>query len=98
VQTIQLTAQVAPNGVLRVQIPDSLKNTTIEATIVFTSTENIPAAWMDKDKAQSLANLTEDDRISWTKLVHSLAGSWAEDFPSLVEIRTGAVDTNRESL
>jgi hypothetical protein len=98
VQTIQLTAQVDPDGVLRVQLPDDLKNTMIEATIVFTSTENIPAAWMNRDRAQSLANLTADDRISWAELVHSLAGAWAEDFPSLVEIRTGAVDLNRESL
>jgi hypothetical protein len=88
VQTIQLTAQVDPDGVLRVQLPDCLKNTTIEATIVFTSTENIPGAWMEKNRAPSLSSLTADDRISWIELVHSLAGAWVEDFPSLVEIRT----------
>ncbi len=97
-QTIQLTTQVDPDGVLRVQLPDGLKNTTIEATIVFTSTENIRAARMDKDKVPSLANLTADDRISWMELVQALSGAWAEDFPSLVEIRTETLDTNRESL
>jgi hypothetical protein len=82
VQTIQLIAQIDPDGVLRVQLPDGLKNTIIEATIVFNSTENIPAARMNKYRAPSLANLTEDDRISWTELVHSLAGAWSEDFPA----------------
>jgi hypothetical protein len=64
-QTIQLTVQVDDRGVLRVQMPDGLKNSTVEATIVFTSLENSIAV----------------DRITWAELVSSLAGAWAEDFP-----------------
>jgi hypothetical protein len=81
-KTIQLTGQVDDNGVLRVQMPDGLKNSTVEATIVFTSLENSIAV----------------DRTTWAELVNSLSGAWAEDFPSLTEIRTGAVDVERESL
>ena len=73
-QTIQLTAQVDDRGVLRVQMPDGLKNSTVEATIVFTSLENSVAV----------------DRIAWAEFVGSLAGAWAEDFPSLTEIQTEA--------
>jgi hypothetical protein len=91
VQTIQLTAQVDDDGMLWVQMPDGLKNTTVEATIVFTATS-------DRSKSSSSSNLMAEDRTAWTELVHSLSGAWAEDFPSLTEIRTGTVDTERESL
>lgn len=37
--------------------------------------------------------------LSWADLVNSLAGAWAEDFPTLEEIRAGeGQDTLRESL
>jgi hypothetical protein len=91
VQTIQLTAQVDDDGMLWVQMPEGLKNTTVEATIVF-------IAASDRSKSLSRSHLMAEDRISWTELVHSLAGSWAEDFPSLTEIRTETVDTKREIL
>ena len=97
-QTIQLTAQVDDDGMLRVQMPEGLKNTTVEATIVFTATSDRPVALIDRSKSPSPLNLMAEDRISWTELVHSLAGAWAEDFPSLTEIRSGFVDTEREIL
>ena len=77
-QTIQLTAQVDDDGMLRVQIPDGLKNITVEATIVFTATS-------DRSKSPS-SNIVADDRTVWIEIVHSLAGAWAEDFPSLNNI------------
>lgn len=92
-QTIQLTAQVDSDGVLRLQMPDRLKNTTVEATLVFTITESSTISDLDKSSSPSSA-----DSLSWHELVLSLAGSWAEDCPSLQEIRTGALDMARESL
>jgi hypothetical protein len=92
-QTIQLTAQIDAEGVLRVQMPDRLKNKTVEATLVFTTTESSKVSELDKSSLPSLA-----DSLSWTELVRSLAGAWSEDFPSLQEIRTGALDVERESL
>jgi hypothetical protein len=79
VKTIQLTAQVDDNGVLRVQMPDGLRNTTVEATIVFTQTG-------DRSKLPSPSNTMAEDRTAWTELVYSLSGAWAEDFPSLNNI------------
>jgi hypothetical protein len=35
---------------------------------------------------------------SWEELVFSLAGSWADDFPSLEDIRGVGQDVRRESL
>ena len=78
-QTIQLRAQVDDDGVLRVQMPEGLQNTTVEATIVFTATG-------DRSKSPSSSHLMAEDRISWTELVRSLAGAWAEDFPPLNNI------------
>ncbi len=51
-------------------------------------------------------SLNEDSRsdsvnssISWTELVYSLAGTWAQDFPTLEEIRlSSGQDIVRESL
>ena len=90
-QTIQLTAQVDDDGMLWVQMPDSLKNTTVEATIVFTATS-------DRSNSPSPSNAMAEDRTAWREIVHSLTGAWAEDFPSLAEIRTGTVDTQREIM
>ncbi len=91
-QTIQLTAQVDDEGVLRVQMPDGLRNTTVEATIVFTATD-------DRSKPLSPSNTMAEDRTAWSEIVYSLAGAWGEDFPSLAEIRSGTVvDTEREIL
>jgi hypothetical protein len=98
VQTIQLTAQVDADGVLRVRMPEGLKNTTVDATIVFTAAGYTLAAGIDRSPAPSLADLTTTDSMSWTELVHSLSGAWAEDFPDLAEIRVGALDIERESL
>ena len=85
-QTIQLTAQVDDEGVLRVQMPDGLKNSTVDATIVFVTTRNNSANWMNESNSSSLDNLTTDDRRSWIDLVNSLSGAWAEDFPDLAEV------------
>jgi trans-aconitate methyltransferase len=93
VQTIQLTAQVDADGVLRVQMPDRLKNTTVEAMLVFTTTESSKISELDRSSSPSL-----EDSVSWAELVRSLAGAWAEDFPSLQEIRTGSLDIERERL
>jgi hypothetical protein len=90
-QTIQLTAQVDDDGMLRVQMPEGLKNITVEATIVFIATS-------DRSKSPSPSNTMAEDRTVWSEIVHSLAGAWAEDFPSLTEIRSGTVDTEREIL
>jgi hypothetical protein len=104
-QTIQLIAQVDPDGVLRVQMPEGLNNVTIDATIVFITTGDSALAWADKSNLLSPSNSIDDSlserlrqRTSWTELVHSLAGAWAEDFPSLAEIRTKSLDVDRESL
>ena len=97
-QTIQLTAQVDDEGILRVQMPDGLKNSTVDATIVFVTTRNSSADWMNESNSSSLDNSTTDDRRSWIDLVNSLSGAWAEDFPNLAEIRTESRDIERESL
>ena len=78
-QTIQLTAQVDDEGVLRVQMPDGLKNSTVDATIVFVTTRNNSADWMNESNSSSLDKLTTDDRTSWIELIQSLSGAWAED-------------------
>jgi Leucine-rich repeat (LRR) protein len=98
VQTIQLTAQIDAEGVLRVQMPDRLKNTTIDATIVFAATGNKMLDSMTKSNSPSLENSTATDRMSWQELVHSLAGAWGEDFPAVTEIRTESLDIERENL
>jgi hypothetical protein len=97
-QTIQLTAQVDDEGVLRVQMPDELKNSTVDATIVFVTTRNNSADWMNESNSSSLDNSTINNRMSWIDLVNSLSGAWAEDFPDLAEIRTESRDIERESL
>ncbi len=104
-QTIQLIAQVDPDGVLRVQMPEGLRNVTIDATIVFIATGDNTLTWADKSNLLSPSNSIDDSlserlrqRISWPELVHSLAGAWAEDFPDLAEIRTKSLDVDRESL
>jgi hypothetical protein len=112
-QTIQLIAQVDPDGVLRVQMPEGLKNVTIDATIVFTTTGDNTSTWADKSNLLSPSNSINDSlsakadatrterlrqRISWTDLIHSLAGAGAEDFPDLAEIRTKSSDVDRENL
>lgn len=41
----------------------------------------------------------DDQEISWANLVNSLAGAWADDFPTLEEIRAGeGQDASRENL
>jgi hypothetical protein len=98
VQTIQLTAQVDADGVLRVRMPDGLKNTTVDATIVFTAAGYTSITGIDRSSPSSLADLTTENSMSWTELVRSLSGAWAEDFPDLAEIRVGSLDIERESL
>lgn len=52
-----------------------------------------------KRSTQNLATSTVDDARVWTELVDSLAGSWADDFPSLESIRAGeGQDIRRENL
>jgi hypothetical protein len=38
------------------------------------------------------------DSASWEELVFSLAGSWADDFPGIEDIRGTGQDVQRESL
>ena len=97
-QTIQLTAQVDDDGMLRVQMPDGLKNTTVDAPIVLTAASDRPVAWIDRSKSPSPSNIVADEQTVWSEIVHSLAGAWAEDFPSLTEIRAESVDIERENL
>jgi hypothetical protein len=97
-QTIQLTAKVDDRGVLRVQMPDGLKNSTVDATIVFITTENNSTDLMNKSNSLSFGNSIAEDQTSWIELVQSLSGAWAEDFPTLAEIRTESIDIERESL
>lgn len=41
----------------------------------------------------------EETLAPWSELVHSLAGSWGDDFPDLQDIRAGlGQDAVRESL
>jgi hypothetical protein len=43
--------------------------------------------------------VTVDSLTPWQELVYSLAGTWAEDFPTLEEIRAGeGEDILRESF
>jgi hypothetical protein len=69
-----MIAQVDPDGVLRVQMPERLNNVTIDATILFTATEDNTLTWADKSNLLSPSN-SIDDQISWTELVHSLSGA-----------------------
>lgn len=40
-----------------------------------------------------------EQTVSWTELVHSLAGAWKDDFSTLEEIRAdSAPDISRETL
>jgi hypothetical protein len=44
-------------------------------------------------------HIENDQAISWADLVASLAGTWADDFPNLEEIRAGeGQDALRESF
>jgi hypothetical protein len=48
-----MIAQVDPDGVLRVQMPERLNNVTIDATILFTATEDNTLTWADKSNLLS---------------------------------------------
>ncbi|BAU11673.1 hypothetical protein LEP3755_21760 [Leptolyngbya sp. NIES-3755] len=44
-------------------------------------------------------HVEDDQAMSWADLVNSLSGAWADDFPTLEEIRAGeGQDALRESL
>jgi Protein of unknown function (DUF2281) len=52
-----------------------------------------------RTKHLSSHSSTETNPASWSELVYSLAGTWAEDFPDLAEIRADSTpDILRESL
>jgi hypothetical protein len=59
-------------------MPDGLKNSNVNATIVFVTTRNSLADWMNEPNSSSLDNSTTADRMSWSELVHSRSGAWAE--------------------
>ena len=69
-QTIQLTAQVDDDGMLRVQMPEGLKNTTVEATIVFTATSDRPVALIERSKSPSSSNIATAKAIKTLHLKH----------------------------
>lgn len=54
---------------------------------------------LNKNQSVNQPLETANASISWAELVYSLAGTWAEEFPSLEEIRTeSGQDIRRESL
>jgi hypothetical protein len=66
-----------------------------KANEVLTFAEFVRAKYQSSEQGGDV----EDSTISWEELVQSLAGAWADDFPTLEEIRAGSgQDIPRESL
>ncbi len=55
-----------------------------QASEILTFAEFIRAKYLNAHQSTD----TVDSLTSWQELVYSLAGAWAEDFPTLEEIRT----------
>jgi hypothetical protein len=65
------------------------------ASEILTFVEFIRAKYLNTDPPLDPV----DSPLPWTELVYSLAGSWAQDFPTLEDIRTPpGQDILRESL
>jgi hypothetical protein len=66
-----------------------------QASEILTFAEFIRAKYLNAHQSTD----TVDSLTSWQELVYSLAGTWAEDFPTLEEIRTeSGEDILRESF
>ncbi|MEG4964490.1 MULTISPECIES: DUF2281 domain-containing protein [unclassified Microcoleus] len=66
-----------------------------QASEILTFAEFIRAKYLKENQSTD----TVDSLTPWTELVDSLAGTWAEDFPTLEEIRAeSAEDILRESF
>jgi len=66
-----------------------------QAREILTFAEFIRAKYLNAHQSTD----TVDSLTSWQELVYSLAGTWAEDFPTLEEIRTeSGEDILRESF
>ena len=55
-----------------------------QASEILTFAEFIRAKYLNANQSTD----TVDSLTSWQELVYSLAGAWADDFPTLEEIRT----------
>lgn len=66
-----------------------------QAREILTFAEFIRAKYLNTNQSTD----TGDSLTSWQELVDSLAGAWADDFPTLEEIRTeSGEDILRESF
>ena len=66
-----------------------------QASEILTFAQFIRAKYLNGNQSTD----TVDSLTPWTELVYSLAGAWAEDFPTLEEIRTeSGEDILRESF
>ncbi|MEG4273280.1 MULTISPECIES: DUF2281 domain-containing protein [unclassified Microcoleus] len=66
-----------------------------QASEILTFAEFIRAKYLNENQSTD----TVDSLTPWTELVYSLAGTWAEDFPTLEEIRAeSGEDIWRESF
>ncbi|MFB8792807.1 MAG: DUF2281 domain-containing protein [Microcoleus sp.] len=66
-----------------------------QASEILTFAELIRAKYLNANQSTD----TVDSATPWTELVYSLAGAWAEDFPTLEEIRAeSGEDILRESF
>ncbi|MEG4023068.1 DUF2281 domain-containing protein [Microcoleus sp. F8-D3] len=66
-----------------------------QASEILTFAEFIRAKYLNENQSTD----TVDSLTPWKELVYSLAGTWAEDFPTLEEIRAeSGEDILRESF
>ena len=66
-----------------------------QASEILTFAQFIRAKYLNGNQSTD----TVDSLTPWTELVYSLAGAWAEDFPTLEEIRAeSGEDILRESF
>jgi hypothetical protein len=66
-----------------------------QASEILTFAEFVRAKYLNANQSTD----TLDSVTPWTEVVYSLAGVWAEDFPTLEEIRTeSGEDILRESF
>jgi hypothetical protein len=66
-----------------------------QASEILTLAEFIRAKYLNENQSTD----TVDSLTPWTEWVYSLAGTWAEDFPTLEEIRAeSGEDILRESF
>ncbi len=66
-----------------------------QASEILTFAELIRAKYLNANQSTD----TVDSATPWMELVYSLAGAWADDFPTLEEIRTeSGEDILRESF